>query len=152
MSEKKPVFLYVDDGYQEMEFWYSLLRLREDGDPAEVVGQEEDRTYHSRLGYPVVPDRALASASIDACSGVIVAVGAAGAEADSLTSWLREAIRAKKPVGLTAQSAWLLESVDIVGKSSLTEGVQSFADGKLVVARTAEDLPAFYKCMSHALS
>ena len=64
------VGVLVRDGYQELEFWYPLLRLREEGADVTVIGAG-DRTYHSRLGYPVIPDITLASAS-DQLDAIVV--------------------------------------------------------------------------------
>jgi protease I len=46
----------VEDGYAELEFWYPVLRLREQGAAVFVAGPVGDQAYYSRLGYPVIPD------------------------------------------------------------------------------------------------
>ena len=48
------VGVLVREGYQELEFWYPLLRLREEGVDVKVIGAT-DHTYHSKLGYPGDP-------------------------------------------------------------------------------------------------
>lgn len=42
--------------YQELEFWYPVLRAREEGADVFVVGSS-DETCESYLGYPVLGDR-----------------------------------------------------------------------------------------------
>ena len=51
------VFLYK--GFQEMEFWYPVLRLREIGADVVVIGVDGSEAASSMLGYPVVPNVAM---------------------------------------------------------------------------------------------
>ena len=53
------VFLY--NGFQEMEFWYPVLRLREIGADVVVIGVDGAEAASSVLGYPVVPNVTLAA-------------------------------------------------------------------------------------------
>ena len=58
---KVGVFLYP--GFQEMEFWYPVLRLREIGADVVVIGVDGAEAAASVLGYPVVPNVPLAATS-----------------------------------------------------------------------------------------
>jgi protease I len=53
----------VTDGYLDLEFWYPVLRLREGGVDVAILGPEADSTFHSTLGYPVVPDKSMSEAA-----------------------------------------------------------------------------------------
>ena len=53
------VFIY--GGFQEMEFWYPVLRLREIGADVAVIGVDGAEAATSVLGYPVVPNVAMAA-------------------------------------------------------------------------------------------
>ncbi len=55
---KVGVFLF--SGFQEMEFWYPVLRLREIGAEVVVIGVAGKDAAASVLDYPVVPNVALA--------------------------------------------------------------------------------------------
>jgi protease I len=52
----------VTDDYEDLEFWYPVLRLREAGIEVAILGPSSDATFHSRLGYPVIPDRSIPDA------------------------------------------------------------------------------------------
>jgi protease I len=54
---KVGVFLY--EGFQEMEFWYPVLRLREIEADVVVIGVDGAEAATSVLGYPVVPNVAM---------------------------------------------------------------------------------------------
>jgi protease I len=53
----------VEQGYQELGFWYPVLRLRELGADVFIAGPSAEETYRSQLGYPVIPDGDLAAAA-----------------------------------------------------------------------------------------
>ena len=46
----KKVIVLVEDLYQELEVWYPLLRMREEGAQVTVVGTEAGTTYRSKTG------------------------------------------------------------------------------------------------------
>lgn len=68
----------VEDGYADLEFWYPVLRLREQGAAVFIAGPAADQAYYSRLGYPVVPDGDLAEAIVKQPNVLIVPGGDAG--------------------------------------------------------------------------
>src|SRR6185503_10906917 len=70
---KVGVFLY--DGFQEMEFWYPVLRLREIGADVVAIGVDGTDAVVSVLGYPVVPNVAMASVSPRDFAALIVPGG-----------------------------------------------------------------------------
>lgn len=67
------VFLY--DGFQEMEFWYPVLRLREIGADVVVIGVDGGEAATSVLGYPVVPNVALAGTTAGDYAALVVPGG-----------------------------------------------------------------------------
>jgi len=55
------IAVLAENMYQELELWYPLMRLREEGCNVAVVGPTQ-QTYASKLGYPVKPDLAIGDA------------------------------------------------------------------------------------------
>jgi len=68
----------AEHGYQELAFWYPVLRLRELGAPVAVAAPAADETYMSTLGYPVIPDLDLAGAAAGEPGVLVVPGGEAG--------------------------------------------------------------------------
>jgi protease I len=68
----------VEHGYQELGFWYPVLRLRELGAAVFVAGPAGEETYRSQLGYPVIPDGDLVAAAARKPDVLIVPGGDAG--------------------------------------------------------------------------
>ncbi|MDW7756674.1 MAG: DJ-1/PfpI family protein, partial [Desulfuromonadales bacterium] len=48
----KTIAILAEDLYEDLELWYPLMRLREEGATVEVIGTGKP-TYTSKHGYPV---------------------------------------------------------------------------------------------------
>jgi protease I len=68
------IAVLAENFYQELELWYPLMRLREEGCNVVVVGPAE-QTYASKLGYPVKPDLAVANVSSDMFDAIVIPGG-----------------------------------------------------------------------------
>jgi len=80
MPTNKRVAILVHDGYQDLQFWYPLLRLREEGVPVTVVSVEPEKTYLSQLEYPVIPDQGIAQVQAKDFGALIVPGGVRGSK------------------------------------------------------------------------
>lgn len=58
-------------GYQELEFWYPVLRGREEGATVRIVAASSD-TNDSYLGYPVLGDTAAQDIAPDGVDALVV--------------------------------------------------------------------------------
>ena len=118
---KVGVFLY--NGFQEMEFWYPVLRLREAGADVVVIGIDGKDTASSVLGYPVVPNVAMADTSPDEYAALIIPGGNVAKIADnaSFRNFLREAMQKRVRIAAASQAAALTPAA--------------------LVARTTDDVP-----------
>jgi protease I len=97
MNTPKPVAILVHEGYQDLEFWYPLLRLREEGKPVTVIAAEADKTYFSQLEYPVIADLGIAGAKGGDYAGVFVPGGQSAkfiAEEPRMQAFIKEAAAA----------------------------------------------------------
>ncbi|WP_061295052.1 DJ-1/PfpI family protein [Herbidospora cretacea] len=73
LAQQKVVVLAYP-GYQELDFWYPVLRSREEGATVHIVAAAEGA--ESILGYPVIPDTD--AADLDPASvSVVIAPGVA---------------------------------------------------------------------------
>ena len=159
----KRIALLVDNYYQEMEIWYPLYRLREEGAEVVTVGAEAGKTYTSKLGYPVVCDRSYDAVRAEEFDGVIVPGGYAP---DFIRRYpkanqLVHDINAQgKLVAAICHGPWVLCSAggmlkgrratsffaikdDVVNAGARWEDAEVVVDGNLVTSRKPDDLPAF---------
>jgi len=96
-TSQKAVAILVHEGYQDLEFWYPLLRLREEGKPVTVIAAEADKTYFSQLEYPVIADLGIAQAKAADYAGVFVPGGQSAkfiAEEPRMQAFIKEAAAA----------------------------------------------------------
>jgi protease I len=139
MPSNKRVAILVHDGYQDLQFWYPLLRLREEGVPVTVVSVEPEKTYLSQLEYPVIPDQGIAQVAAKDFSAVFVPGGASG-------KFIAEEPRMQRFIKDAAAGGALLAAI-AEGTTALgAAGVKA-----AVSAKSTNDLPAFCRSLFEAL-
>jgi protease I len=152
------------DGYQEMEFWYPVLRFREEGIRVSVIGRDEHTTF-SRLGYPVIAEVPWSAAPSD-CTLLVVPGEQAATESATLEH-ATATLRAARARGATI--AAIGAGVGLVGTAGLLAGVRVAApahlkatlaaqgasvtelgvcaDRGVLTARGPDDLPEFFRAL-----
>ena len=110
---KVGVFLY--DGFQEMEFWYPVLRLREIGADVVVIGVDGADAATSLLGYPVVPNVAMSATAAGDYAALVVPGGNTGklAANNAFRAFLRDASERGIRVAAASQAAALAPGASI---------------------------------------
>lgn len=163
------VAVLVADLYQELEFWYPYLRLREEGATTVAVGPEK-REYKSRLGYPAQAELSAAEVSATHFHAVVIPGGYAPdymRRSPALVALVREMAESGKPVAAICHGGWLLCSARVVkGKrvtsvSAIRDDLENAGatwvdaevvrDGNLITSRVPSDLPAFLRAIIAAL-
>jgi len=135
MSKPSKVGVLLYTGYQELEFWYPVLRLREAGIEAVVIGVEGAEVASSLLGYPVVPNVPLSETSPGEYAALVLPGGRVSAVAENgpLRRFLADAARGGAILAAASQAASLLP------------------EGKGLVARTTDDVPQWTRSLLNAL-
>ncbi len=166
----KRVAVLVADMYQELEFWYPVLRLREAGAEVVAVGPEA-REYKSKLGYPARADMAAAEARAGEFDAAIVPGGYAPdylRRSPEVVEFIREMATSGKIVATICHGGWLLASAQVVQGKRLTsfysirDDLENAGatwmdepvvrDGNIITARVPDDLPAFLREIIAALA
>jgi protease I len=127
--------------YQELEFWYPVLRAREEGAEVTVV---DDQPRESHLGYPVVPDQGPHEADAARIDAVVIAGAVMGEASLSAAQWtfIKDAAAAGAIVAAIGSGAAALSSE----LPDLAAGTRSILGGG------PDDLPAFFRRLSDALT
>ncbi|MFQ5670392.1 MAG: type 1 glutamine amidotransferase domain-containing protein [Acidobacteriota bacterium] len=163
------VAILAENGYQELELWVPFYRLREEGYETVVVAPEE-RTYASKLGYPVTATRSAAQARADQFLGVVIPGGWAPdrlRQDDGVLKLVQGIFERGRMVAAICHAGWVLASAGVARGRTLTcyrairddmihagaEVVdrQVVVDGNLITSRKPDDLPAFCAAMVQAL-
>jgi len=71
----KKIIILAEDDYEDLELWYPLLRMREEGAKVDVVGSGTKKEYKSKHGYPVIINLNAGNVDIDQYDAVIVPGG-----------------------------------------------------------------------------
>lgn len=124
----------VEHGYQELGFWYPVLRLRELGIDVSVAGPAAGETYVSTLGYPVIPDLDLGAAAKQKPDLLIVPGGEAGrrlATSAQAADLVRGVLQRGQAVAVTGEQA------DLAAISGVDLGS---ASAKVLVCPSPDDL------------
>ena len=126
--------VFVYNGFQEMEFWYPVLRLREVGGDVVVIGIEGGEAASSVLGYPVAPNVAMAQASPGDYAALIIPGGNVAKLTDNTAfrAFLREAANKRVRIAAASQAAPLAPEA--------------------LVARTTDDVPLWTRKLLEELT
>lgn len=54
--ENKKIIALVESEFEDLELWYPLLYLREEGGQVDVVGPKAKEKYIGKYGVPVISD------------------------------------------------------------------------------------------------
>jgi protease I len=147
--------------YQELELWYPLLRLREEGADTVVVAPQASE-YLSKLGYPVRAQVASADARAEDFDAVVVPGGYCPdylRRDRGLVALVRAMASRGAVVAAICHGPWMLCSADVLrgrratshaairddlqNAGALWEDAEVVVDGTVVTSRSPDDLPGF---------
>lgn len=168
----KRAIVIIDQIYQEMEVWYPLYRLREEGVEVTLVGPEAKVSYPSKLGYPAVSDKAAADVSMKDYDCLIIPGGYAPDHMrrhKAMNQIVSDAMQQNKVVAAICHAGWMLCSApgalrgrrvtsffaikdDMVNAGAEWVDAEVVRDKNLITSRKPDDLPAFMRTTIAALA
>jgi len=167
----KRVIILVERDYQDLEVWYPLLRLREEGAEVVAVGSGSSEHYAGKYGYPIDVAAAAKDINLDDFDAVVIPGGWAPdylRRYPAVVALVRQAFEKGKVVASICHGGSLLVSAGIAKGKRLTSFMaikddlvaagadyvdeEVVRDGNLITSRKPEDLPAFCKEIIAALS
>jgi protease I len=167
----KKIIVLVEDLYQELEAWYPVLRMREEGAEVAIVGTEAGVTYKSKGGYPITSDVASRDIDVNEYDGIIIPGGYAPdlmRRHPATVQLVKDGFEQGKVVAAICHAGWMLTSADVVKGRRVTgffairddlvhagaeyEDAEVVVDGTLITSRKPDDLPAFCREIIGALA
>ena len=169
--EGKRIAVMLDQQYQELEVWYPLYRLREEGARVTLVAPEAGAVYPSKLGYPCVSDAAAAEVAGSDFDAVVVPGGWCPdfmRRDESMIRFIRQCAEAEILLAAICHGGWMLCCTDALKGRKATSFVaikhdminagadwvdeQCVVDANVITARKPDDLPAFCAAIIDALA
>lgn len=166
----RKIGIFVEDNYQELEFWYPYLRLKEEGCKITIVGTEK-KTYQSKRGYEVEAEVAAETVKNELFDALIIPGGYAPDLMRVCTPMLelvKKNYSEGKIIAAICHAIWVPISAKIISgkkatcyhtvKDDLINAGGSYLDQSVVVdknlitSRQPEDLPDFCRKIIENLS
>lgn len=167
----KRIAVLAEDIYEDLELWYPLLRMKEEGAEVKVVGTGSAKQYTGKHGLPVQVDLSADQVRADDFDAVIIPGGYAPDRMrryESVLKFVREAFEKGKVVASICHGPWVLISAgilkgrtatcffaikdDVVNAGANYVDQEVVRDGNLITSRMPADLPAFCREIIKALS
>ncbi|SHN31483.1 type 1 glutamine amidotransferase domain-containing protein [Gracilibacillus kekensis] len=169
--ENKKVIALVEEDFEDLELWYPILRLREEGATVDLVALEANKKYIGKYGVPAESDYAFGDIDATDYDGILVPGGWAPDKLrryPEVLDMVRHMDKAKKPIGQICHAGWVLISAGILRgkKVTSTPGIKddmtnagSFwsneavvTDGHIISSRRPPDLPPYVKAYADYLA
>lgn len=160
--QNKKIAMFLEEGFEDLEFWVTVMRLREEDAQVTIVGTQAGKTVHGKNALTAKSDVAAQEVSAKEFDAVVVPGGWAPDKLrryPAVTKIVADAYASKKIVGLICHAGLVGISANIVRGHRATGSLgikddlvnagatwvdeAAFRDGNIVWGRVVEDIPAF---------
>ncbi|WP_043931151.1 type 1 glutamine amidotransferase domain-containing protein [Bacillus sp. EB01] len=166
----KKVISLVHQDFEDLELWYPIYRLREEGAVVHLAGEEAGAEYKGKYGVPAKADFTYADIDGDQYDAILVPGGWAPDKIrrfPEVLSLIQNMDASEKVIGQICHAGWVLISAKILSgkKVTSTPGIRDdmenagaiwydepvVVDGHLVSSRRPPDLPDYMREFIHVL-
>ena len=160
----KKALILAGDGFEDAELLYPYFRLQEEGLEVDVVGNEADKVFTGKRGYPIKSTKAAKAVQISEYAVMIIPGGHAPDKwrmDENFVRIVKQAFDRDLLVAAICHAAQLLIEAEVVNGRKMTcyesvktdlknagahyEDREVMIDGNLVSSRQPADLPAFMR-------
>lgn len=167
----KKVIALVEEEFEDLELWYPILRLQEEGATVHLVGKEAGKKYMGKYGVPATSDYAFSDIDADHYDAILVPGGWAPDKLrryPEVIDFIRKMNDSKKPIGQICHAGWVLISAQILQGIHVTStpGIKDdmtnagaiwhdepvTVDGHIISSQRPPDLPPYAKAFADKLA
>ncbi|MFN8598123.1 MAG: type 1 glutamine amidotransferase domain-containing protein [Anaerolineae bacterium] len=144
LQGKKVAFL-MDEGFEDLEFWVTYMRLREEGAAVTIVSHDGPKTYHGKTALEAKSETNFAALKPADFDAVVVPGGWAPDKMrryDDVKNFVKAIYDAGKIVGLICHAGLVGISAGVV-KGHKATGSLGIKDDLVNAGATWADEPAF---------
>lgn len=158
----KKIIVYVEDFYEDKEFWYPNIRMREAGAEVVVAGPEAGKIYKGKHGLPAETDVSFDSLRKAEADAVIIPGGYCPDHIrrnQAALDFVKSMDEAGKLIAFICHAGWVPASArvlkgrkitsffaikdDLVNAGANWVDEEVVVDGNMITSRNPNDLPAF---------
>ena len=162
--------MFVEEGFEDLEFWVTVMRLKEEGARVTIVGPDAGKDYRGKHALSASSDVSADEVTVDDFDAVVVPGGWAPDKLrryESVTGLVRKAHEQNKIVGLICHAGLVGISAGIVSgmRSTGSKGIKddlinagarwvdepAFTEGNVVWGRVVDDIPDFCRELVSAM-
>ena len=166
----KRIAMLLEEGFEDLEFWVTVMRLREEGAEVAIIGLKADKTVHGKNGLVATSDVAADAVIADDFEAVVIPGGWAPDKLrryPAVINLVRTLFDQGKIVGMICHaglvgiSAHLVRGHratgslgikdDLVNAGATWVDAAAFRDGNLVWGRVVADIPDFCRELVSAI-
>jgi protease I len=167
----KKVAFFLEEGFEDLEFWVTVMRLREEGATVTIVAPKAGQEYEGKNELSAESEVAADQVRADDFDAVVVPGGWAPDKLrryPAVTGLVRAVYDQGKVVGLICHAGLVGISAQIVKGHRATGSLgikddlinagaewvdePAFRDGQIVWGRVVEDIPAFCRELVRAIA
>ncbi|MCD7033999.1 type 1 glutamine amidotransferase [Metabacillus sp. GX 13764] len=167
----KKIIQLVSNEFEDLELWYPVMRMREEGAEVVLAAEKSGETYIGKYGVPAVSDAAFSDINPAEFDGILVPGGWAPDKLrryPEVLDMVRHMHEEKKPIGQICHAGWVLISAGILEGVQVTStpGIKDdmtnagaiwhdeavVTDGHIVSSRRPPDLPEYGKAFADVLA
>ncbi|MCA0148127.1 MULTISPECIES: type 1 glutamine amidotransferase domain-containing protein [Rossellomorea] len=160
----KKIIQLVSADFEDLELWYPVLRLREEGATVHIVGEKANEEYIGKYGVPIVSEYAFKDINPENYDAILVPGGWSPDKLrryEEVIAMVKSMDERKKPIGQICHAGWVLISAKILQgvKVTSTPGIKDdmenagaiwmnepvVTDGHIVSSRRPPDLPDYMR-------
>lgn len=168
---KDKILVLVHEKAEDLELWYPVYRLQEEGYTVHMAGEQAGISYRGKHGVPYTTDVSWNDVLCEDYIGLLIPGGLAPDKIrrfDAVKRLVKEFDDENKPIGQICHAGWVTISAGIISgrKVTSTPGIKDdmtnaggiwsnesvVVDGNLVSSRRPKDLPYYVAAFIKALT
>jgi protease I len=165
----KKVLLLLEDQYEDLEYWYPRIRMKEEGAQVFAAGSRK-AVFTGKHGLPAHADGSIEEIELDEYHGLIIPGGYSPdrmRRSRAMVDAVRQMHQAGRVVAAICHGGWMLASAgvlrgrkatsffsikdDMVNAGADWVDEEVVVDGNLITSRRPDDLPAFCRAIIREL-
>lgn len=170
LLEGKRIAMFIEDFYEDLEFWYPYYRMKEEGAGLIVIGPEK-KTFTGKNGLKASADRGIHEVEPADFDALIIPGGYSPdrmRRSQAMVEFEKAIYLDGKVIAAICHAPWMLASAEILEGKTVTSffsikddilhagaewvDKEVVVDGNIITSRKPDDLPAFCQAIIKALN